>query len=128
MENWDGSLLDARGLDLQFHRTLWRASGNPYLERTLDGLVIPLFAHKTLEHVTHDVRRWRMSHHRTLLDAITGRSGDDLQAVLQTHLRMPIPSPSAIRPRSASRLKILQSRSCEIAAKPCRLAKNLAGS
>jgi DNA-binding FadR family transcriptional regulator len=29
-----------------------------------------------------------MSHHRTLLDAITGRSGDDLQAVLLTHLRM----------------------------------------
>lgn len=88
MENWDGSLLDARGLDLQFHRTLWRASGNPYLERTLYGLVIPLFAHKTLEHVTHDARRWRMSHHRTLLDAIMGRSGDDLQAVLVTHLRM----------------------------------------
>ena len=52
------------------------------------GLVIPLFAHKTLEHVTHDARRWRMSHHRTLLDAIMGRSGDDLQAVLLTHLRM----------------------------------------
>src|SRR3954463_13132953 len=31
MENWGGSLLDARALDLQFHRALWRASGNPYL-------------------------------------------------------------------------------------------------
>jgi DNA-binding GntR family transcriptional regulator len=88
MENWDGTLLDARALDLQFHRALWRASGNPYLERTLYGLIVPLFAHKTLEHVTHDVRRWRMSHHRTLLDAVTGRSGEDLQAVLLTHLRM----------------------------------------
>jgi len=88
MENWDGSLLDARALDLQFHRALWRASGNPFLERTLYGLIVPLFAHKTLEHVTHDVRRWRMSHHRVLLDAITGRSGDDLEAVLLTHLRM----------------------------------------
>ena len=88
MENWDGDLLDARALDLQFHRALWRASGNPYLERTLYGLVVPLFAHKTLEHVTHDVRRWRMSHHRTLLDAVLGRSSDDLQAVLLTHLRM----------------------------------------
>ena len=88
MENWDGSLLDARALDLQFHRALWRASGNPFLERSLYGLIVPLFAHKTLEHVTHDVRRWRMSHHRTLLDAVTGRSGEDVEAVLLTHLRM----------------------------------------
>jgi DNA-binding GntR family transcriptional regulator len=93
MENWDGDLLDAAALDLQFHRALWRASGNPYLERALYGLIIPLFAHKTLEHVTHDVRRWRMSHHRTLLDAVTGRSGDDLQTVLLTHLRMSYTEP-----------------------------------
>src|SRR3954469_16406374 len=93
MENWDGDLLDAAALDLQFHRALWRASGNPYLERAPYGLIIPLFAHKTLEHVTHDVRRWRMSHHRTLLDAVTGRSGDDLQAVLLTHLRMSYTEP-----------------------------------
>src|SRR5689334_14953031 len=71
MDNWNGNLLEAAGLDLQFHRVLWRASGNPYLERTLYGLIIPLFAHKTLEHVTHDVRRWRLNHHRNLLDAVT---------------------------------------------------------
>ncbi len=93
MDNWDGTLLDARALDLQFHRALWRASGNPYLERTLYGLVVPLFAHKTLEHVTHDVRRWRMSHHRVLLDAVTGRSNEDPQAVLLTHLRMSYTEP-----------------------------------
>ena len=51
-------------LDLEFHRILWRAAGNPYLERSLNALMMPLFAHKTLEHVTQDVRRWRMSHHR----------------------------------------------------------------
>jgi DNA-binding GntR family transcriptional regulator len=93
MESWDGTLLDARALDLQFHRTLWRASGNPFLERMLYGLIIPLFAHKTLEHVTHDVRRWRMSHHRTLLDVVTGRSSEDLQATLLTHLRMSYTEP-----------------------------------
>ena len=93
MENWDGTLLDARALDLQFHRALWRASGNPYLERTLNGLIIPLFAHKTLEHITHDVRRWRMSHHRVLLDAVAGRTTDDLQAILLTHLRMSYTEP-----------------------------------
>jgi DNA-binding GntR family transcriptional regulator len=93
MENLEGDLLDAAALDLKFHRALWKASGNPFLERTLYGLIVPLFAHKTLEHVTHDVRRWRMSHHRVLLDAVTGRSGDDLQAVMLTHLRMSYTEP-----------------------------------
>jgi DNA-binding GntR family transcriptional regulator len=88
MENWDGTLLEAAALDLEFHRTLWKAAGNPYLERALNGLMVPLFAHKTLEHVTRDVRRWRLSHHRILLDAIAGRSSDDPQAVLLTHMRM----------------------------------------
>ena len=93
MDNWDGTLLDAAALDLEFHRTLWRAAGNPYLERALNAVMVPLFAHKTLEHVTRDVRRWRMSHHRVLLDAVTGRSGDDPQGVLLTHMRMAYTEP-----------------------------------
>ena len=59
MDNWNGTLLDAAALDLEFHRTMWRAAGNPYLERALNAVMVPLFAHKTLEHVTRDVRRWR---------------------------------------------------------------------
>lgn len=100
MENWQGNLLDAAALDLEFHRTLWRSSGNPYLERTLYGLIIPLFAHKTLEHVTHEAHRWRMSHHRTLLDAVTGRSGDDPAAVIATHLRMSYTEPERYSARA----------------------------
>jgi DNA-binding GntR family transcriptional regulator len=88
MEAWDGDLLESAALDLSFHRTLWKACANPYLERALNSLMTTLFAHKTLEHVTHDVRRWRLSHHRILLDAIMGRSGDDPRDVLQTHMRM----------------------------------------
>lgn len=88
MDSWDGTLLEAAALDLEFHRTLWRVAGNPYLERILNGLMVPLFAHKTFEHVTRDVRRWRLCHHRVLLDAVAGRSGDDPQAVLLTHMRM----------------------------------------
>lgn len=88
MDSWNGTLLEAAAMDLEFHRTLWRAAGNPYLERLLNGLMVPLFAHKTLEHVTHDVRRWRLNHHRILLDAVVGRSDDEPQAVLLTHMRM----------------------------------------
>ena len=93
MDRWDGTLLEAAALDLEFHRTLWKASGNPYLERALNAVMVPLFAHKTLEHVTRDVRRWRMGHHRVLLDAVTGRSGKDLQEVLLTHMRMAYTDP-----------------------------------
>jgi DNA-binding GntR family transcriptional regulator len=93
MDNWNGTLLEAAALDLEFHRTLWKAAGNPYLERALNAVMVPLFAHKTLEHVTRDVRRWRMSHHRILLDAVAGRSGEDPQAVLLTHMRMAYTEP-----------------------------------
>lgn len=93
METWNGTLLEAAALDLEFHRMLWKAAGNPYLERSLNALMVPLFAHKTLEHVTHDVRRWRLSHHRILLDAVTGRSTDDPQTVLLTHMRMAYTEP-----------------------------------
>ena len=93
MEAWDGDLLESAALDLQFHRTLSKASGNPYLERALNTLLVTLFAHKTLEHVSHDVRRWRLSHHRALLDAVIGKSDEDPQAVLRTHVRLSLTEP-----------------------------------
>ena len=93
MDSWNGTLLEAAALDLEFHRTLWKAAGNPYLERALNALMVPLFAQKTLEHVTKDVRRWRLSHHRMLLEVVTGRSGDDPQEVLLTHMRMSYTEP-----------------------------------
>jgi DNA-binding GntR family transcriptional regulator len=88
MDAWDGDLLESAALDLRFHRTLAKASGNPYLERALNTLLVTLFAHKTLDHVTHDARRWRMSHHRALLDAILGKSAEDPQETLTAHIRM----------------------------------------
>src|SRR3569833_2764390 len=93
METWNGTLLEAAALDLEFHRMLWKAAGNPYLERALNALMVPLFAHKTLEHVTQEVRKWRLSHHRIILDAVTGRSNDDPQAALLTHMRMSYTEP-----------------------------------
>jgi DNA-binding GntR family transcriptional regulator len=93
MDAWDGTLLEAAALDLDFHRTLWKAAGNPYLDRALNSLMVPLFAHKTLEHVTQDVRRWRLGHHRILLDAVAGRSNDDPQEALLTHMRMSYTEP-----------------------------------
>ena len=92
MDAWEGPLADAAALDRRFHAVIWHAAGNPYLERTLDALTMSLFAHKTLEHVTHEIRRWRLSHHRDLLDFVAG-SGTDPQQALLTHLRMAYSEP-----------------------------------
>lgn len=88
MEAWDGSLIDAAALDLEFHRVIWRTSGNPYLARALDSMATSLFAHKALEHVSLELRRWRLNHHRALLDVVAGTSNVDPQSAILTHLRM----------------------------------------
>ncbi|MFD1611179.1 GntR family transcriptional regulator [Sphingomonas tabacisoli] len=92
MEAWDGPLIDAAALDRKFHAVIWRASGNPYLERTLESLTTPLFAHKALEHVSQEIRRWRLNHHRALLDYVASGIGDPQMALL-THLRMAYSEP-----------------------------------
>lgn len=93
MEAWDGSLLDAAALDLEFHREIWRASGNPYLEKTLDGLATVLFAHKAIEHVSQEIRKWRLNHHRALLDIVASPESGCPQSAMLTHLRMAYTEP-----------------------------------
>lgn len=93
MEKWDGPLLDAAELDRRFHAVIWRASGNPYLERALDSLTTALFAHKALEHSSQEIRRWRLNHHRALLDVVASPDGGDPQLALLTHLRMAYTEP-----------------------------------
>jgi DNA-binding GntR family transcriptional regulator len=93
MDAWKGTLLEAAALDLEFHRVIWKAAGNPYLERMLNSLMVPLFAHRTLEHVTHEIRLWRLSHHRIILDSVSGRFDADPQEALLTHLRMAYTEP-----------------------------------
>jgi len=87
MENWEGPLIDAAALDRRFHAIIWATAGNPYLERTLHSLTTPLFAHKALEHVSNEIRRWRLNHHRALLNYVAHGEGDPLLAILE-HLRM----------------------------------------
>lgn len=92
MDAWEGPLADAAALDRRFHAVIWRAAGNPYIERTLDALTTSLFAHKTLEHVTREIRRWRLNHHRELLEVVSGGTADP-QLALLTHLRMAYSEP-----------------------------------
>jgi len=88
MEAWsEGTEMDAAALDLEFHRTLWEAAGNPYLTRALDSLVTSLFAHKALEYVSADLKRWRLHHHRALLDVALGDSSVEPEAAIIIHMR-----------------------------------------
>lgn len=92
MEHWDGELIDAAALDREFHAVIWRASGNPYLERILVSLTTALYAHKALEHVSLELKRWRLNHHRELLDVVAGGEQDP-QLALLTHFRMAYTEP-----------------------------------
>ena len=88
MEVWSGQMAEAAELDLKFHRTIWEASGNPYLVKTLDSLMTVLFAHKTIESVSYELRQWRLNHHRALLDALLDPGEPDIAGALLIHLRM----------------------------------------
>lgn len=89
MENWQTSNeVDAAHIDLEFHRTIWEASGNPYLAKTLDSLSTVLFAHTALENVSQDAMLWRLNHHRDLLDVALGRSDTPAETAVISHLRM----------------------------------------
>jgi len=79
---------DASHLDLEFHRTVWSVTGNPYLEKTLNSLVTVLFSHQALAYMTGHTRlHWPLRHHRDLLDVILGKSNISPEAAIMKHLR-----------------------------------------
>jgi DNA-binding GntR family transcriptional regulator len=93
MEAWKGEVAESAAMDLEFHRTVWGVSGNPYLVRTLEPLTAVLFAHKTLEKVSFELHQWRLNHHRALLDVILNPAPQDIRGALLMHLRMSYKDP-----------------------------------
>lgn len=79
--------LDAAAIVLEFHRTIWRAAGNPYLAKALDGLATVLFAHTALEKMHHDASAWRLNHHRLLLEVALGLVDKPVEEAVIRHLR-----------------------------------------
>lgn len=49
-----GNAEDFYAADLRFHQTLWRCSGNPFLEQALSHITIPLFAFVMVHLLRHD--------------------------------------------------------------------------
>lgn len=86
--------LDASMLDLEFHRTIWACSGNPYLEKTLDSLVTVLFSHQALQYISAPGKlHWPLNHHRALLDVIRGKSKVPPEKAMINHLSVRYTNP-----------------------------------
>lgn len=80
--------IDSAALDLEFHRTIWQATGNPYLIKTMETLTTVLFVHTTLDKLSKEEVHWRLRHHRELLDVALGKSELPPEEAVIRHLRM----------------------------------------
>jgi DNA-binding GntR family transcriptional regulator len=86
--------LEASALDLEFHRTIWAYSGNPYLEKTLNSIVTVLFAHQALAYMKVDsLPKWPLDHHRALLNVLLGTSESSPELAMVKHLRVRYTNP-----------------------------------
>ena len=95
MERWDSkSQFEAAELDLQFHRALWHHSGNAYLAKSLNSFVPIVFAHRSLDGVNDESLRWRLNHHRALLNVIEGKSDLSPEQAILDHLRIGYKEPA----------------------------------
>jgi DNA-binding GntR family transcriptional regulator len=83
------SEIEASALDIEFHRLVWRHTGNEYLAKTLEGITIPLFAHRVLWRLNRDMLGWASilpNHHRMLLEFLRGKSPKSAEEVMMEHL------------------------------------------
>jgi DNA-binding GntR family transcriptional regulator len=82
------NVAEAAALDLEFHRTIWAATGNEYIDVLLEPLAALSFSHNLLERVGPSHREWRLNHHRTLLDLVLGNTAEQqIEESLKRHLR-----------------------------------------
>ncbi len=72
-------------LDHQFHRTIWKLTDNEFLERTLNGLAAPVFAHSSLQ--LAKVELVELDSHQPLADFVRGRSQLSAEEVMRRHLQ-----------------------------------------
>jgi len=76
-------------LDFEFHRVIWGLTGNEYIERTLAGLIVPLFAYSVIRAMKSDKVRHVIYSHRPLIDFLAGKSNETAEKVLADHLKIP---------------------------------------
>lgn len=81
--------IEAAALDLEFHRTIWQHSGNEYLAKTLEGITVPLFAHRVLWRIKQEMLGWASilpRQHWLLLDFVQNKTKESAENVMLKHL------------------------------------------
>ncbi len=68
-------------IDIQFHRVIWRLSGNEYLDRVLTGLTAPLFAYAVLLQARSN-KKLVLDSHEPLLDWLLGKSNESAEELM----------------------------------------------
>ncbi|MGH9397253.1 MAG: GntR family transcriptional regulator [Terriglobia bacterium] len=80
--------------DAEFHQAIWALSGNEYLEKILNGLTMPLFAHAMLKFIQSKTNPISLDPHRPLLDFVLGTSKQSPEELMLTHLSLRWEEPS----------------------------------
>lgn len=96
MASPSNNLFDSPVLDLEFHSTVWRASGNTFLVAALTPLVSRLFAFRAITHrISADssskeerrkMQAARVAHHCDLLSVLLGESDVHPIEAVHTHI------------------------------------------
>ena len=81
--------------DLKFHETVWKASGNTLLEKTLDRLCISVYAFVSLQRHAAGEKQVTTSH-EVLLDALLQRNAKLISKRIHEHLSPELTIPAGI--------------------------------
>lgn len=75
------------GRDFEFHKTLWKISGNRTLAKMLEQLCAPLFVFVVLKLLPYGERfHERIHRHLTIVEALEHSSPDEIQQTMQEHV------------------------------------------
>lgn len=83
----DGPVFQLVGADIDFHRAIWKMSGNEYLERMLTGLTAPLFMYATLLVVKGKRKRIVLDSHQPILDWLLGKREESAEQLMFDSLK-----------------------------------------
>jgi len=73
--------------DLEFHRTVWRTSGNDVLVQTLERLCVAMYAFVSLKrHAAGETMKSAVKSHKKLLDALLSRDTKRITSGVEEHL------------------------------------------
>jgi DNA-binding GntR family transcriptional regulator len=78
---------EAAKADLEFHRTIWKLSGDRTLLGILDQLTAPLFAFASLcRRSTHEELRRVMQSHAPIVVALRSRDAETIREAIRSHI------------------------------------------